>query len=368
VIRVITTKRLAALCAQAAQLPEIRDLVADLQEQLRLAENSAEAARNEAAKLREQAEAARGQSAADRPVPVPAPKAMSARARLRDQMARLFADDRGLGVLAEYNGRPDMSEQAKRIQMAWADALIAVHGIERAAGVYAQYASDRQREVAKTAAPVGSWKNLVLSTSPIPAWDRDIHGFLCVECSETFPAVLLNGFDAMCRRCARQLTTPDQAAPLWRAFSHHRFESPGLLREEHDALGNTGPTTLKVRYDDGDERTYTGGEASLLFPQNRGLPNLLQKSAQVFREGGDWNTCVIDAHTEHDGRGFNIVARFTYGPNAEGGEPHPYGFRFEAARLTPTHTAGTPTEYTDLYELLDALITGLYAEDAACVH
>jgi hypothetical protein len=297
-------------------------------------------------------------------VPATVLKAQTSRARLRAQMERLFADDRGLGVLVAYNGRPDMTEQAKRMQDAWAVALIAVHG-SRTAGVYSEYAGRRQREVAKTAPPVGSWNNLVLEGKPLPTWNRDIHGFLCVNCGESFPSVLLDGLDPMCRTCARENTTPDQAVPLWKAYSHSRFVFPGVLREEIEELwGGHGETGLSVQYDDGEKRTYTGGDASFLFPATGGLPNLIRKSAEVDGESRDTIGCFIDAHTEFDNRGFDILARFTYDPRPEDSEPHPYGFRFEAARLTTTHTASPSTiEYTDLYELLDALITGLYSEN-----
>ncbi|MET9777643.1 hypothetical protein ABZ023_25860 [Streptomyces sp. NPDC006367] len=51
------------------------------------------------------------------------------RDRLLQQTDRLFADDRGLGVLVEYHGRPDMSKRDEDLQLAWADVLIALHRI-----------------------------------------------------------------------------------------------------------------------------------------------------------------------------------------------------------------------------------------------
>ena len=51
-----------------------------------------------------------------------AQKQQTARARLLVQMERLFADDAGLGVLVTYNGRPDLTEETKEVQMAWARA------------------------------------------------------------------------------------------------------------------------------------------------------------------------------------------------------------------------------------------------------
>ncbi|MEV5279708.1 hypothetical protein ACFYMW_25580 [Streptomyces sp. NPDC006692] len=128
------------------------------------------------------------------------------RDKVLQQMDRLFADDRGLGVLVEFNGRPDMSEQDRDRQMAWADALIALHGLNRTASIYSSYANKRRAAEADSLAPVGSWDNLVLGTSPIPRWQRDLHDFLCVVCGESFPSVLIDqGQDPSCTRCARNV-------------------------------------------------------------------------------------------------------------------------------------------------------------------
>jgi len=117
---------------------------------------------------------------------VTATRRPTARERLFAEMEKLFAEDAGLGALVPYNGRPDMTGQAKDIQTAWARALIAAHGRDRAASVYTEYADRRQGTVTER---VGSWDNLVLATSPIPRWRRDVHGFMCFGCTDSFATV-----------------------------------------------------------------------------------------------------------------------------------------------------------------------------------
>ncbi|MGI5341866.1 hypothetical protein ACQEVS_32910 [Streptomyces sp. CA-181903] len=285
---------------------------------------------------------------------------VSARRRLLQQVKTLLDSDRGLGALVEFNGRPDLGDTEKAVQMAWSRALVALHGRDRAARVYSGYARDRQRDVARSGLTLTSWDSLVLDTKPVGDWTRDIHGFLCVVCGGTFPSVLIEGLDPACQRCARENTeSPEEAAPLWRAYSHHAFVFPGALREELPK----GESTVTVRFDTEEHREYTTGDVGLFFSDVTSLPGYVQHSTQVFGENRDAPTAVIEAHTEHDGRGFDITATFTYDPLPEAGEPHPYGFRFTAARLTPTHPApGAPAEYTDVYAMLDALINGLHGD------
>ncbi|WP_424892346.1 hypothetical protein [Streptomyces sp. XH2] len=285
-----------------------------------------------------------------------------ARSLLLRKMKDLFDDDRGLGVLVEYNGRPDMTDQEKTMQRAWVDALISLHGLSRAAGVYSSYAQDRQREVARSGLSVGSWDDLVLGTKPVSAWVRDEHDFLCVVCCGAFPSVIVNDFDPACLRCARDVSEPGQAAPLWKAYTHDRFVFPGVLRKNLEK----GESTICITYDDNEQREYTCGDVALLFPKSTRLPNFTQRSAQFGGESRDAITGIVEAHTENEGRGFDILATFTYDPRPEGREPHPYGFRFTAARMTPTHLAeARTTEYTDVYELLDDLLTGLWGGNPA---
>ncbi|MFJ2628989.1 hypothetical protein ACIO6T_37945 [Streptomyces sp. NPDC087532] len=283
------------------------------------------------------------------------------RDRLLQQMDRLFADDRGLGVIVEYNGRPDMSERDKDLQMAWADALIALHGHNRTASVYSSYASKRRSAGAGSLAPVGSWDNLVLGTTPIPRWQRDLHDFLCVVCGESFPSVLIDqGQDPACSRCARNVgVSPTQALPLWKAYSHHRFATPGLFREE---IPN-GEAAVTFTFEGGQTRQYVVGEAGLFYSDLSRLPGLVQKAVRGTVEDLDELRLVIDASVERDGHGFGVTAAFSYDAEPEGYDGPPYGFRFAAARMTATHTQSPqPVEYTDVYQLLEVILTALYAE------
>ncbi|GLX41391.1 hypothetical protein Sros01_74640 [Streptomyces roseochromogenus] len=254
-------------------------------------------------------------------------KPQTARARLRTEMERLFASDSGLGVLVPYNGRPDMTEEAAVLQTAWADALVAVHGRDRAATVYAEYAGRRQDAVTAT---VGSWENLLLACSPIPRWTRDIHGFLCFSCIDAFATVVAADGEQLCNRCAREHADAETTRPLWRAYSHSRFEFPGLMGEER----KTGESSLLIRYHDGEERAYATGEAALLTELTSPLPGLTVAPAQTHGDSRDTINLTIEARAERQRRSAEILATFTYDPDPEQWESHPYGFRFVSARVT----------------------------------
>ncbi|MFF0430303.1 hypothetical protein ACFYUJ_38825 [Streptomyces sp. NPDC004520] len=285
----------------------------------------------------------------------------TARTRLLAEMERLFADDAGLGSLVRYNGRPDMSEKAKAMQMAWARALISVHGHDRAASVYAEYADRRQSTVTAT---TGSWGALVLACSPIPRWDRDRHGFLCFSCIDAFATVIAADDEQLCNRCAREHADVETTRPLWHAYSHAQFQFPGLMGEERE----TGESTLLIRYQDGEERAYVTGEAGLLTELTSPLPGITALPAQTSGDSRDTINLTVEARAEHARRTVEVLATFAYDPEPEQWEAHPYGFRFVSARLTTRARKlghldiADPviTEHTDLYRLLDILITHLY--------
>ncbi|MGW2416911.1 hypothetical protein ACWCV5_32755 [Streptomyces tubercidicus] len=300
---------------------------------------------------------------------MPATKTQTARARLLAEMQRLFAADAGLGVLAAYNGRADLTEEAKDLQMAWARALIAMHGYDRAASVYTSYVTHRQASVTE---PIGAWNQLVLNTKPIGGWGRDIHGFLCVYCGGAFASVVIDRCDAVCNRCARENSTVEAAQPQWHAWSHGEFVFPGLLGDENA----NGESSLIVRYHDGETRKYVTGEAGLLTEGITSLPHFTKVSTQTHGDSRDTINLTIEARAEHRRRSADILATFAYDPapagyELGGHEPHPYGFRFTAARLTTRYRplgeldVAEPaiTEHTDLYQLLDVLLPHLYASE-----
>ncbi|MFD8621702.1 hypothetical protein [Streptomyces sp. NPDC059513] len=285
----------------------------------------------------------------------------TARARLLTELERLFADDAGLGSLVPHKGRPDMTEEAKTLQTAWARALIAVHGYDRAASVYTQYARRRQNTVTET---VGSWGNLVLACSPIPRWDRDIHGFMCFSCADIFSTVVAADGDPLCNRCAREHSSVETTRPQWHAYSHSQFQFPGLMGEER----KRGESKLLIRYQDNEERAYVTGEAALLAEGTSPLPGFTAVSGQTHGDSRDTISLTLEARAEHQRRAAEVLATFVYDPEPEQWEGHAYGFRFISARLTTRArklghldtAAPAITEHTDLYQLLDTLITHLY--------
>ncbi|MGW0335494.1 hypothetical protein ACWD0J_27090 [Streptomyces sp. NPDC003011] len=283
--------------------------------------------------------------------------AQTTRGRLLAQMQRLFADDRGMGVLVDYNGRPDMSDQDKTLQRAWADTLISLHGRSRAARVYTWYARDRQQAVVDSGLTVGSWDNLVLGAMTVTCWTRDLHDFLCVGCGKGFCQVVVDRYDPMCSRCARDHTTPGEAAPLWTAYSHSRFVFPGLLSEELAG----GEHVVQLRYTDGEERDYITGDVGPFASRLSSLPNFEQTGTLASGPSRDTINLTVQASTEHEGRRFDIVADFAYDPDPDGSEPHPYGFRFKTGQVTARTGEARTTHHTDVYELLEVLLTGLYA-------
>ncbi|GAB4590124.1 hypothetical protein [Nocardia sp. IFM 10818] len=280
------------------------------------------------------------------------------RAQLLRQMRTLFADDPGLRVLVDAGGRREMSETRQAMQTAWVTALIALHGRDRAAAVYSEYARERRRAEAATLSPIGSWDNLYLGFRALAPWDRDIHGFLCVICGDdVFPVVLIDhGQDPACRRCAREHATPETALPLWQAYSHDRFVFPGVLRGEMPH----GPAILTMDMDGaGEQRHYTCGDFALFDPTFAGLPGLRYTTVDALGEDRDRLQLYVRTSVGAGERGYDIVASLTYDPEPEGFEQHPYGFRFTAARLTATH-APRSAEYTDVYAMLDAVLAGLH--------
>ncbi|MEU1824252.1 hypothetical protein ABZ502_17715 [Streptomyces abikoensis] len=280
-----------------------------------------------------------------------------ARKRLYAQMATLFSKDGGMGGLVEYNGRPDMTETDKTLQTQWARALIAVHGRERSAAVYSAYASARQREEADTADPVGSFDRMVLTTRPLgyEQAGRDIHGFMCVVCGAWFPTLLIDDFDAACTKCARENSSPEEAKPLWKAYSHSNYAFPGFLAED---LPN-GETAITVRYArDGEQRNYITGDAGLLIDGATSLPGFTRHSTATEGESRDRINFHVHASTHHLGRAFDVRASFVYDPDKDGSEPHGYGFRLTRAQVTHD---GVTRQHTDLYGLIGQLVTGLYS-------
>ncbi len=285
----------------------------------------------------------------------------STRKRLLAEMGRLFADDAGLGILVKYNGRPDLTQQAKDLQTAWACALIAVHGRDRAASVYTEYARERQHTVTE---PIGSWNNLVLNTRPLIEWTRDRHGFICCCCGGPFSSVIIDGIDSVCNKCARENSTVEDAKPEWHAYSRNEFIFPGLLPGETPK----GESAITIRYQDGEVRDYVTGEAGLFVESITSLPGFTRSTAQTHGESRDRIHFTVEAHSEHQRRSFDILATFTYDPEPEGWDQHAYGFRFDSARLTHRRRPlghydlldPTVTEHTDLYETIDVLLAGLY--------
>ncbi|MFC9431522.1 hypothetical protein [Streptomyces sp. NPDC056987] len=289
----------------------------------------------------------------------------TARARLLTQMGRLFADDSGLGALVPYNGRPDLPEDAKDLQTAWAHTLIAVHGHDRTASVYTEYVAKRQKTVTES---IGAWDQLVLNIKPMGGWTRDIHGFLCVYCGGAFTSVVIDRHDAVCNRCARENGNLETARPQWRAWSHSEFVFPGLMGEER----NGGESAITVEYKDGETRTYSTGEAGLFAEGISRLPGFTQVSMQTHGDSRDTINLTIEARAERQRRSIGILATFAYDPQHETFEDQPYGFRFVSAGLTARYRPlghldladPTITEHTDLYQLLDTLITHLYSHRA----
>jgi len=292
---------------------------------------------------------------------VTATRRPTARERLFAEMERLFADDAGLGALVPYNGRPDMSGQAKAVQTAWARALVAAHGRDRAASVYTEYADRRQGTVTER---VGSWDNLVLATSPVPRWNRDVHGFMCFGCTDSFATVTTPEREQLCNRCAREYGDPATARPQWHAYSHPHFEFPGLVGEER----TQGETLLVVQYEDGETRRYVTGEAGLLTRETTGLPGFTTVSTLTHGDSRDTISLTVQARAELGRRSAEISATFTYDPHKEDHEGHSYGFRLVTAQISARsrrlghldlHDPAV-TEHTDLYRTIDTLISHLY--------
>jgi hypothetical protein len=285
-----------------------------------------------------------------------APPSRTARTRLDQQLADLFAADTGLGDLAAGSQRPGMTEQTKTRQTAWAKALVGLHGRERAAAAYAHYARSRQHDIVRAAQTLTSWDDLVLGTGTLDPWPRDRHGFLCSSCNDWYPMALVDGFPT-CTHCARDIDAR-AAYPLWKAHAHHEFVFPDLLPEEY----TNGEASIAIQYRrDGEVRYYTMGDAALLL-HDGALPGRTVERSTVDGPDRDTISGHITATTRHSGQHLTITADFIYDPRPEPGEPHPYGFRLTRAALTPAGNQGTST-HTDVDHLLAAILDTLYDTD-----
>lgn len=144
-------------------------------------------------------------------------------------------------------------------------------------------------------------------------------------------------------------------------WSRHLFQYPGHWEREEQAKPES---ELVERLPDGGERRWAIGEAGAFTQETSGLPGV---DVSVQRLGGpdyDDPAFYIEGRTEHAGRAYSFAVTFTYDGQPQPFEVRPYGWRFSSGEIQEVAaTPSSPVEYTDVYEMLDAMLVGLYAPD-----
>lgn len=236
--------------------------------------------------------------------------------------------------------------------------LKTMHGGDVVAWVYAAWLRDYHRAALPGVRPLTAWDDLCLAMAPIPRWNRDIHGFLCVGgCDDCFAQVAESDGFGWCGPCARRLleAEPSEVRPLPFPAAHHHLVHRGLLPEER---AHFRAAELRARLTNDTTVTYIAGDAAAFdHPAWMGMaPANVQLTGEPDRP-----VMKLAARTVQDGHCFDIHADLHYDPAPDASRPYgyptqPYGFRLSGATLTDSR--GNITTHADLYELLDAIVRG----------
>ncbi|GAA4931678.1 hypothetical protein HD597_012900 [Nonomuraea thailandensis] len=280
-----------------------------------------------------------------RPHPARADQAASIARQIRAYLDRILA--------------ADTSESAAALlQVDQARMLKTMHGGDVVAWVYAAWLRDYHRAALPGVEPLTAWDDLCLAMAPIPRWNRDIHGFLCVGgCDDCFAQVAESDGFGWCGPCARRLleAEPSQVRPLPFPAAHHHLVHRGLLPEER---AHFRAAELHARLTDDTTVTYIAGDATAFDH-----PAWMGMSLTSIQLSGDPDRPALHltAHTGQHGHRFSIHATLAYDPTPDTSRPHgypidAYGFRLATAELTDTN--GHTTTVADLHELLDVIVCG----------
>jgi hypothetical protein len=362
-IRIITSKTLAALRAESALVPGLRhaaeqsDRKRQESEAARLAADAARdaaedalaAARKSIGPLSPQPPSTRAaESGARHPEPGPA-ACLSRREVVRGHLNRILATPAPANH-ADHRCDPHRDHSAASRQLAQVRILQMLFGPDEVAAVYQQWLDVALREQEKTAEPLRSWDEIAIDSAPVGWPQRDVHGFLCACCTECFWQVITVGdiLERLCGRCARRELDmePGQvwAPRLPPADAHIAY--PGLLP------GERRENTIEASLTDGSTRRYGLGDARAFLASR----NWMDLDARGTLSGlADQPRMEVTGSTSAEGHQFAFIVTLDFDPTPQGTRQAPYGFRYTSGTLT---SHGETCAIADPFDLLDTIARG----------
>jgi hypothetical protein len=276
---------------------------------------------------------------------MPTITALSRRSQVREHLTRIIAAAPLQTSRADSPDRAVFDRQVQQLKILWL-----LHGRDEVAEVYSSWLDDEMAEQVKTATGLSSWSDVPMSTAPIPRWNRDRYGFLCVGCGDSFwhIASLSPSMDRWCKRCARDLEElqPSQVWEPRRPGIHGYLEFPGLMPDE------PRDNMLHVQVPDGLPMDLVLGEANAFLLAEGWMGLTADESRQL---GGPFDAPTLDATgTAAPAGGPELMwtASFAYDRSPQGWHKTEYGFRLVAGTLTSP--AGVQT-FDDAFQMLDAI-------------
>ena len=356
-IRIISSRKLAALRAEAALVSGLRAAAEQAdrgRQEAQAGRLSAEASTAAADAARQQAEA-RLAALASVPRPAaetaepparqtsPRPAVLSRREAVRGHLDRILAApapanhaDHLRGQRRDHAAASRQIDQVRILQMLYSN--------EDVAAVYCQWLDEALAEQAKTAERLRSWDETAVDSAPI-GWNADWHGFLCPCCGEAeWRIVSAKDAERLCTRCARRELglEPGQVWAPRLPPAHAHIAWPGGEREH----------TITATLADGGKRDYAAGDASMLLASHSWMG---LEAAGDLAGAADRPRFEFTGSTGREGHRFSFTATLDYDPAPQGTRQTPYGFRYTAGTLTGN---GETRAFTDLFDLLDTISSG----------
>ncbi|GAB1646862.1 hypothetical protein [Krasilnikovia sp. MM14-A1259] len=276
---------------------------------------------------------------------MPTITALSRRAQVREHLSRIIA---AAPLRASRDDHVDLAVYDRQVQQL--EILWLLFGRDEVAEFYSSWLSDEIAEQAKTAIGLTSWSDAPMSTAPIPRWNRDRHGFLCVGCGDSFwhLASLNVSLDRWCKSCARDLEEL-QPSEVWeprRPDIHGNLEFPGLLPDE------PRDNMLHVQVTAGPPMDLVLGEANAFLLAEGWMGLTADENRQL---GGPFDAATMDATgtaAPAGGPEFMWTASFVYDRSPQGWHKTAYGFRLVTGTLS---SAAGVQSFDDAFQMLDTI-------------
>lgn len=275
---------------------------------------------------------------------------LSRRALVREHLTRIIA----AGPLHSHRDDhlPDMAlfdSQLKQLEI-----LTRLYGADEVAAAYTSWLDSELAEQVKAAAGFESWEQIPMSTAPLPRWNRDRHGFLCVGCGDSFWTILplgSTGIERWCKKCGRDVAGLDPTQvwePRLPSIAGH-IAFPGLMPDEqHDNL-------LQVTWNGKSEvHDYICGEATAFLASDGWMGLTVDEGQRLY---GEIEAPSLDASgtATVDGREIMWTATFAYDLTPQGWRKSPFGFRLVTGTISST--AGVST-FDGAFRMLDTIASG----------